>query len=125
MYSSFKTTVDFESNLKQLCRRDILYLFKYKTANHFLPVETGRVDGTPFQDRKCPLCDTGDIGSDKHFLITCTFFSEERKNCLDPYTPSIPQYMTLKYLLSDAPIDLLKYVSKFVNIIMSKFKDKW
>jgi len=122
IYSSFKTMVDFEPYLKQLDRHDSINLFKYRTANHFLPVETGRYDGTPFQDRTCPLCDTGDVGSEKHFLITCTFFSEERKHFLHPETPSLPHYMTIKYLLSDAPTNLLKNVSKFVNAIMSKFK---
>ena len=48
--------MNFKATLKKLSRQDYLPLLKFRTANHFLPVDTGRYDGTHFEERKCDLC---------------------------------------------------------------------
>ena len=45
IYSNFKMTHEFEDYLTQLNRREYLQLFKFRTANHLLPIEAGRYDG--------------------------------------------------------------------------------
>ena len=62
------------------CER-YLYLvqnFKYRQAvtklrisAHRLPVETGRYNNVPYNDRLCKHCDINEIGNEYHFLMSC------------------------------------------------------
>ena len=56
IYNSFEINHEFENYLKALDRCEFLPLLKFRTANHLLPIETGRYDGSPLEDRKCTLC---------------------------------------------------------------------
>ena len=56
IYNSFKITHEFEAYFKILPRYKSFLLYKYRSANHRLIVEKGRWDGTPFNERICPLC---------------------------------------------------------------------
>ena len=55
-------------------------------GNHRLPVETGRLDDIPLNERKCEICTTDAIGDEYHYLFTCDFFKSDRKLYLKPYT---------------------------------------
>ena len=39
---------------------------------HFLPIETGRYEGTPREKRVCPLCFSRSIGDEQHYLMYCS-----------------------------------------------------
>ena len=82
MYQIYKSDYGIEQYFKSLKQSDALAMFKYRTANHKLPIETGRWDGTALTDRKCNLCDRNDIGSEKHYLLTCPYFSDDRAKYL-------------------------------------------
>ena len=69
-------------NLKVVPRPAYLPIIKFRTANHRLPIETGRYDGTPFDERKCPLCDSDQVGSEKHYLFECYYFQNIRQQHL-------------------------------------------
>ena len=43
-----------------------------------LALETGRFIGTPEEDRKCLVCDLGDIENEIHFLFYCPLYDELR-----------------------------------------------
>ena len=45
-------------------------IIKYKTGNHRLPVDTGRCDVIPSNERKCKLCTTDVIGDEYHYLLS-------------------------------------------------------
>ena len=96
-------------------------IIKYRTGNHRLPVETGRWDDIPSNERKCKICTTDDIGDEYQFLFTCDFFKSDRKLYLKPYfyvKPNIRKYMELFTSTNEATLIKL---SKFVAIIMEKF----
>jgi hypothetical protein len=119
IYSSFKNKHEFEPYFKILSENEYRNLFKFRTANHRLPVETGRYDGTPFQDRICSLCNIS-VGSENHYLTECPYFRRERELYLS--TISIPSHqITIKSLLASTSPDVLKNVCKFINLILKKF----
>ena len=70
-------------------------IIKYTTGNHQLPVETGRWDDIPLNERKCKICTTDDIGDEYHYLFICDFLKIDRKLYLKPYfyvQPNIRKY---------------------------------
>ena len=85
IYLSLKINHEFESYCKKLSRQDYLPLLKFRTANHFLPVETGRYEGTPFEERKCNLCNLDTIGEEKYYVLECTSFENERNLIFGKY----------------------------------------
>ena len=47
--------------------------------------ETGRWYNISRNDRLCHLCDSIDIGDEFHYVMTCSFFENERKYYLPYY----------------------------------------
>ena len=95
-------------------------IIKYRTGNHRLPVETGRWDDIPLNERKCKICTKDDIGDEYHYLFTCDFFKSDRKLYLKPYfyvKSNIRKYRELFTSTNEATLIKL---SKFVAIIMEK-----
>lgn len=122
IYSNIKEIHGMEMYFTALESKEHLNIFKFRTANHLLPVETGRYDGTPFNDRKCPLCDSGEVGTETHYLLHCHYFRLERQELLDLNALNIRPHKSMNtYLSNDTPVQLMKKVSKFVGIIMRKF----
>jgi hypothetical protein len=122
IYCSFKENHCYESYFNELEEHEYISLFKFRTANHLLPVETGRHDGTPFQERRCTLCNRDDqIGCENHYLLYCNFFQSERDVFLSHLNNQVRD-LSLKTLLSSKSLPVLKLVSKFVQTIMKKFQ---
>ena len=80
LYHIYKESIEFEPYLKFLPLTDALSLFKFRTANHKLPIETGRWDGTLIEHRKCSLCQRDEIGTERHYLLSCDHFNDTRSN---------------------------------------------
>ena len=116
IYLSLKINHEFESYFKKLSRQDYLPLLKFQTDNHFLPVETGRYDGTPFEERKCNLCNLDTIGNEKHYVLECTFFENERNLFLENMNNR-----NFKTLMNPHSVAKLKKLSHFVTSIMKPF----
>ena len=104
IYFDFKQNTDLEGYLTQLEKREYLNLFKFRTANHHLPVETGRYDGTPFSSRKCQLCASADVGTEKHYLLQCEYFMNDRNMYLGADLTNLAIRNKMQYFLSDAPV---------------------
>lgn len=49
------------------------------TANHRLPIETGRLEGIPEIERHCALNSTGKLTDEFHFILGCKSLSTLRK----------------------------------------------
>ena len=80
LFLNFKENHAFEEYLRILNRNEYLPLLRFRTANHHLPIETGRYDGTILEDGTCNLCISGQVGSEKHYLFDCIFFHNAREN---------------------------------------------
>ena len=66
MYNLFKHDINFENYLTKLTKKHYSALLKFRLSNHRLPVETGRWENTPLDERKCVLCEKNDIGDKFH-----------------------------------------------------------
>ena len=119
IYSNFKMTHEFEDYLTQLNRREYLQLFKFSTANHLLPIETGRYDGTPLEDRTCTLCNSNAVGSEIRYLFYCSFFNDKREmfllNNFNRHELNVKDILNLKSVVK------LKHLCQYVNCIMQNF----
>lgn len=105
----FKESLNLEKYLTQLEEKDKLTLFKSRTANHALPVGTGRYDGTSFDERLCNLCNRNQVGSDEHYLLYCNNFRRDREFFLNPEIIGIPRhYLTFHSLMTTTSVTVLK-----------------
>lgn len=121
-YYSFKSEFSIEKYLLILPKQLRVNLYKFRTGNHKLPVETGRWDGTHVSDRKCLLCTTNDIGDEFHYLFKCPYFQTERKTLIKKYFIIRPNMIKFGQLLNTTNKTMLTNLSKFVNIILKCFK---
>ena len=120
-YSAFKTDMCMEKYLTHLPKNYYLSLYKFRTTNHKLPIETGRWEGVPLNERKCPLCNI-DIGDEFHFIFKCTHFNAERTMYLKPYFYRCPNMLKFKELFSTNNRKALINLAKFVDVIMKSFE---
>ena len=107
--------------LIKLNRKHCSSLLKFRLSNHWLPVETGRWDNTPLENRKFTLCSKHDIGDEFHYLFVCGHFISDRKKFLSSYFYKSPNTIKFKELFTSANTRKLVNLSSFVEIIMNKF----
>ena len=120
-YSSFKQDLTFQNFLSKLDSKHYLPIIKFRTSNHKLPVETGRWENVPLDEKKCQSCTKTDIGDEFHYLLCCKVFEPERKRLLKPYFYTRPNMLKFKDLLCSDNMAILNKLSEFVKVIMSKF----
>lgn len=120
-YYLFKQNLQFENYLLNLNKKYYYSLLKFRLSNHRLPVESGRWDNIPLDERKCKICSKNDIGDEIHYIFICDYFQLERKRFLRPYFYKRPNVIKFKELLSTNSVKQLINLSKFVDIIMKKF----
>ena len=123
-YSLIKDEPKLEEYLKILPRAKYLPLIKYRTANHFLPVETLRweKDKTDIDEKlDCPLCDDSSVADEFHYLLECKHFDQHRKQYLKPYYYKSPNILKYKELFTSNSTTKLIKLSNFVSVIMKQF----
>ena len=82
-YRIYKTEHCFEKYLHILNKKDLYILCKFRTMNHKLPVEAGRWQNIPREERFCILCNENMIGDEYHYIMQCKVFANERKEYID------------------------------------------
>ena len=121
-YLLFKDNLNFEKYLIYVSKFYYSKIIKYRTGNHRLPVETGRWDGIPLNERKCKICTLDDIGDEYHYLFTCDYFTSDRKLYLKPYFFMLSQiYASIGSFLPQSMKQRSLNYKKFVAIIMESF----
>ena len=121
-YFSFKQDYVLERYFILLPRKLYLQIFKIRTINHTLQIETGRWEDIEISERKCPLCNTNDIGDEYHYILCCPYFQAERKLYLIPYFTRRPNMLKLGELLSSSNVIILSKLSKFLQSIFKLFQ---
>ena len=61
----------------QILPLNLAYTFvHFRTLNHRLPIQRGRVMNLPYEyeDRLCTKCSSADIGDEFHYVFSCPFF---------------------------------------------------
>ena len=88
-------------------------LCKYRTCNHKLPIETGRYNGIPRQERLCSCSDK--LGDEFHFLFQCTHLNEIRTRYLDiDYVKSVNTFSFNK-IMNSRDYNVIFNLAKFIN----------
>ena len=118
-YSLFKEKFEFEKYLDILCDKDRSIFCKFRTVNHRLPIETGRWFGIDRQIRYCNLCQTQELGDEFHYLLSCRFFADSRKQFLDKYFWNGVNVIKFSKLLQTTNRSKLKNICKFIKTINS------
>ena len=68
----------FEQYFDILDETNFLTLCKFRTTNHNLPIEHGRWNNIPRENRKCNLCNLEEIGDEFHYILNCPYFKQYR-----------------------------------------------
>ena len=121
MYSSFKHNFGCEKYL-YLVKNDKfrLALTRFRASSHILEIERGRytVPITPEENRLCHTCDV--VENEKHFLIHCTNYNEQRCTLFTKVSDLVPDFLSLSsteqfiFLLSNNNSRVLTWVGKFI-----------
>ena len=117
----------------QILPLNLAYTFvHFRTLNHRLPIQRGRVMNLPYEDRLCTKCSSADIGDEFHYVFTCAFFlllfffffffaeSRKKEKIFHDFTVKIQ--MLIDFSLSCSKKKrLLVNLAHFLKFIMSEF----
>ena len=79
---------------------------KFRLSNHRLPVETGRYENLPYEQRLCQLCNNKScVGDEYHYLIEYQSFQAVRKKFIPTKHRQYPSYIKYAELMI-APVFL-------------------
>ena len=96
---------------------------RLRTSNHKLPIESGRYSRNyvPREDRVCTKCDSGQLGDEYHFILTCT--NPEllilRERYISPYYITNPNMDKLRELFNNQGrklINLARYIQEGLKL---------
>ncbi|MEW8548531.1 MAG: reverse transcriptase family protein [Candidatus Thiodiazotropha sp.] len=121
-YNLFKNDIGLESYITILHGSSLFNMFRFRTSNHNLPVETGRWENIILADRKCQLCQKNDIGDEFHYLLICPYFNDERKKSINQYFFKRPNILKFSELLNMKNETKLIKLSSFMRHIMNVLK---
>jgi hypothetical protein len=120
-YRLYKTVFRYESYLNALPDNLKFILLRFRTLNHRLPVQSGRMNNIPHNERSCSKCTSDDIGDEFHYVMTCPFFAEKRKKFIPQRFWKRPNIIKFQSLFCDSSLHLLIRLTYFVKIIMNEF----
>ena len=86
-YTEFKSLLCPEQYLLEVtipCHRRALS--RLRCSNHSLLIESGRINNIELRNRICPLCHSGEIEDEYHFVLICPFYDDLRVNLPNYYT---------------------------------------
>ena len=97
-YSLFKHDYKISSYLDLIRnsanRKDLV---KIRISNHKLMIETGRYNQTSRNDRFCPICNSGIIEDEFHFLFHCPKYSIPREKFYNQIQQTFVDFNQLSY----------------------------
>ena len=120
-YSTFKTDHNLEKYLeviKDPYKRKCLS--RFRVSNHSLQIEIGRYQNIPREERLCPICNSGEVESETHLLLSCKAYEHSRENLRSTFenTPSNgirlnPQPLSVD-IMKSTDSEIITKLSKFV-----------
>ena len=119
-YRIFKTDFCYEKYLSILPPHLMYYICKFRCSSHRLPIESGRWNNTPRNDRLCTLCDLQEIGDEFHYIFTCKNLQVERKNLLPEYCHKYPNILKLITVFNSTNVIVLENLAKFIKCVFKK-----
>ena len=115
-YSSFKGQFGFEKYLIKIPENSRVWITKFRLSNLKIPVETGRWQNIPMEERICQKCNQN-IGDEYHYLFICNFheITTLRENLIPRYYLNHPNRFKLIGLLSYCNVTLYKKIAIFIR----------
>ena len=110
-------------HLRELNMEQAAVLTRFRLANHSLPIETGRWNGTPRSERLCQHC--GVLGDEHHHVFVCDLFSDLRVNMqplLGQYTHMEPNIALAELLECKDKVTLYR-LAKFLKLSEKRTQD--
>ena len=121
-YRLFKIDHKFEHYLDILDPFNRISFTRYRCGNSKIPVVLGRYINRPIDECICHLCNSTDIGDEYHYIMKCKFFETDRRNLVPLYYLRSPNTTMFELLFSTENRNILNKLSKFISIILAKFK---
>ena len=119
-YRLYKTVFRYEKYLDTLPLNVRYHLIRFRTLNHKLPIQKGRIDNVPHNERLCTKCNLQDIGDEFHYTLICPFFTEKRKHFISQRFWKNPNVMKFHNLFNGNRRTLIK-LAHFVKFVMTEF----
>ena len=94
-YIEIKGEFKMETYLQTTNPEHRKYITKIRCSDHSLQIEKGRHRNIPRTERKCKLCSTDEIETEKHFLLKCNKYELLKNNY------NIAEYNTISEFFND------------------------
>ena len=120
-YRIFKTKFEFEEYFNILNIGDAIRLCRFRTTNHYLPIETGRWRNIDRENRYCNLCNCQKLGDEYHYVLECSSLNDKRKQLLPKYFMKRHNVVKFFELLSTKKQSLLRKLCIFIKHINKVF----
>ena len=111
-----KTNWEIEYYLTSLDKEKTRALIRFRTGNHKFPIETGRFNNIPIENRKCTYCNR--LGDEFHYLLECTKFRLIRNKYIDEKYHIRPNMQKYQKLMNCKNLDQIENLATFAMIIM-------
>jgi hypothetical protein len=95
---------------------NVITLARFRTSNHKLPIETGRWNNIPRDQRICHLCGL-EMGDEYHYIMKCSVFNESRRLYVPQVYTQRPNTLKFYNLFSCEEISVINNPCKFIKII--------
>jgi hypothetical protein len=115
-YRLYKPVFQYEKYLNILPTNVLYTMLRFRTLNHRLPVQKGRIDKVPHNERFCTKCSSQDIGDEFHYVMICPFFKEKRKELIPKKFWEKANVMKFQYLLCSTNRRTLIKLTLFAQI---------
>ena len=94
VYKTYKTTYEEEMYVHiNLSRYHRSVLARLRSCTLPLHVETGRFYNTPYDDRKCTLCNLNEVEDEVHFVFKCPIYVVHRTQFYNEITTKVPNFL--------------------------------
>jgi hypothetical protein len=115
----YKHLIDTWSMQRYLCMPGIeassrKAISKIRLSSHKLQIECGRYTKTVRSERSCPVCQSGIVEDEYHYLLVCPLYSELRLKFIKPYYFVRPSMWKLILLLSNTSQTTMGNLGKFL-----------
>ena len=129
-YNSFKKDYKYEQYLDSVKNKKFrIAMTKYRISAHKLPIESGRYKGINRDNRICKLCNTNDLGDEKHYMFHCSHesFTEHREmffKALFTYAPNLQGLSNdelFRLIFSSIDFFVLSNLARFLFYILEIF----
>ena len=122
-YRMFKSSPDPSPYLTLLPSSQRTILCKFRTRCHNLPICAQRFNkNVPESHKKCPLCDSSDVGDEFHYIFKCRALSSDREKLIPRKFTDVPNSIKFHELFESADLKTLSNLTKFVSKTIELFE---